>query len=184
MADAKRALPFLNPSSSADETAPVFTVGNNDAPVVRGWHPLLTLTYVVEEGGMMVLVRERDLQGMTFEDVHNVAMANLRERATIRTEPYGDATLVILDNRYEASLLLIDELWDETLPRQVPGEIVVAAPTHNVLAFTSAASRTGLADLKNLVRRHHRPGSDHLLLPHFFVRRSRDWDVFEPVGQA
>ena len=183
MVDARRALPFLNPSSSADETAPVFTVGNADAPVVRGWHPLLTLTYVVEDNGVLVLVRERDLQGMTFEELHNVAMANLRAHATIRTESYGDATLVILDNKYEASLLLIDEIWDDTLARQVRGEIVVAAPAHNVLAFTSASSRTGLTDLKNLVRRHHRPGNDHLLVPQFFVRRDRDWDVFDSSSQ-
>ena len=173
----------MTPNSAADETAPVYALGNVDAPVVRAWHPLVSIRYVIDDGGVPILVRERDLASsrgtMTVDELHALAMTNLRTRAAqVRTQPYGDATTIVFDAAFEASLLLIDELWDDILSEHVEGEVVVTAPRHDVLAFTSARSQTGLEELRRLVRRHH-PGGDHLLVEELFVRRDGAWDVFE-----
>jgi uncharacterized protein YtpQ (UPF0354 family) len=172
-------LPYLEASSSIDETAPLFFVGSTDAPVVYPWMPSLLVTYVVDARGARVLVRERDIAGVTRDQLHATAMLNLRKRAgdRLRIEAEGAIFKVVLDGRFEASTLLLDELWDEKLRGRVQGEIVVCVPARDVVAFTGSTSEEGLAELVAIVGRLH-PAGENLLVQDLFVRRAGAWEPF------
>src|SRR5690606_30981422 len=115
--DVARALPYLSPAHSVDETAPVRAFGSTDGPISRVFSTTLLVTYVIEESGTRVLVRERDVDRNQREELHTRAIENLRALATrlkLRIEPSGATYIAKLDGVHDASLLLLDELWPPT----------------------------------------------------------------------
>lgn len=174
------ALPYLKASISPDETAPVFPVAQNDSPVVTAFTPVLSITYVLDEPGALVFVRERDLGRTTKSELHAMALENLRARAKtkLHVERRGPVAAVLFDGRFEASTLLLDSLWDEQIAAMLEGEIVVATPARDVLIAASATSSEGRSQLHGIVSRLH-PGGDHLLVPQLHARRDGSWETID-----
>jgi hypothetical protein len=75
---------------------------------------------------------------------------------------------VVLDGKLDASLLLLDELWDGSgvVARAVSSPIVAAAPTSETLVVASGSSKSGLAHLRTL------------RVPTLLVRRTGEWGVY------
>jgi uncharacterized protein YtpQ (UPF0354 family) len=173
-------LPYLEASSSIDETAPFFAVASADAPVVYPWMPNLLVTYVIDATDALVPIRERDIEGVTREQLHATALANLRKRAAakLRVEQRGSTFVLVMDGKFEASTLLLDELWDAKLRVHVQDAIVVCVPARNVVAFTSTSSPSGIDELVAIVQHLH-PGGENLLVQDLFVRGDRGWDPYQ-----
>jgi hypothetical protein len=81
---------------------------------------------------------------------------------------------LLLDGEFEASLLLLDDLWDDTLASHTPHGAVVAIPTRDVLTFCDAASADGIRTLRDLVQRTT-AGGQQLLTPHLYRRVDGAW---------
>lgn len=169
MIDVSRTLPIIAPAESPDETAPLKAFSEENALVVRSFNEAYTISYVVEEPGALAYVRWRDVDG-DIDKVHDIALANLRVRANakLRLAPRGGFVDVVLDGKIDASLLLLDELWDGSgiVARAVTSPIVAAAPSSESLVVASASSKDGLRHL----------GSLHA--PMLVVRRTGSWDQF------
>jgi hypothetical protein len=56
-------------------------------------------------------------------------------RARLKVRPYQGAYASLLDGNFEACLLLVDSLWDESLVHLAPNGFVAAAPARDLLAF-------------------------------------------------
>jgi hypothetical protein len=177
--DLSRALPYFSPVYSAEDTAPIQAVGNNDAPIIRIFSTTLNIHYMVDEPGALVFVRERDVERQQRDALHEQALANLRgytARRKLRFEMKASLHAVRLDGQHDASLLLLDELWDPpTRVADVSGELVAAIPARNVLLFTGSLVPNGLRDLRAAILRT----SDRALSPELFVRRDGGWDSFD-----
>lgn len=93
-------------------------------------------------------------------------------------QPHGNIFAMFLDGSFEASLLLVDPLWDEALVGYAPNGFIVAVPARDVLAFADAKSAAGVAELRMLVGRLF-PGGDHLISPDLYRRDSGRWLRFE-----
>lgn len=169
MIDVSRTLPILAKAESPDETAPLKAFSEENALVVRSFNEAYTISYVVEEPGALAYVRWRDVDG-DIDKLHDIALANLRVRANakLRLAPRGGFVDVVLDGKIDASLLLLDELWDGTgiIARAVTAPIVAAAPSSEALVVASASSKEGLRHLGSL-------GA-----PMLVVRRTGAWDQF------
>jgi hypothetical protein len=167
--DFSRVLPFLAPAFSPDDTAPLRVYGSRDGPVTRGLSSSLVVQYTLDDPGALVFIRERDVAEAAREMLHLQALENLRARVArrrLRFELRAAICFAKLDGEHEASLLLLDELWDPpTRVTDPEGELVVAAPARDVLAF---AGSSAIPDLRQLAERSS-------LSPEIFVRRQASW---------
>lgn len=172
-----RALPCLSPAQSAEDTAPLYSYGAADAPVARAFSASLVIKYMLDEPGVPVFVRERDVERDQRQALHASALRNLQAHTAtrrLRFEPQGAVYSAKLDGWLDASLLLLDELWD-TPPRtvSVEGELVAAVGARGALLLTGSRDPAGLAELRARLAR------DTALSSELFVRRAGRWESFE-----
>jgi hypothetical protein len=81
---------------------------------------------------------------------------------------------MFLDGNFEASLILLEEFWNESPVGAAAAGIVVAIPARDVLACCDLASSEGIAELYEVVRRADH-GGDHLLTPHLYSHQGQAW---------
>jgi len=177
----QRAMPYMMADLTDDPTAePTLHLGPADAPVQKRLGNGLVLGYLVDRGGHFeyVLGRHLEAEGLTREALHEAALANLVQRVSegVQLHPVGDAFALILDGNFEASLLLLDGLWEESLAGYAPSGLVVAVPARDVLAFADSASPQGVEQLRDIVARTF-DGGDHLLVSHLLRREAGAWVV-------
>src|SRR4051812_13578397 len=102
-----RALPYLAPTYSAEDTAPIRIAGSNDAPVSRVFSNTLVVHYMIDEPGVRVMIRERDVDVLGQCALHDRAVANLRAHTSRRKLRFdrgksGAMLVVKLDGEHDA----------------------------------------------------------------------------------
>ena len=171
-----RALPYLSPAHSLDETAPVHAFGSSGAPISRMFSNTLVVTYMIDEPGASIFVRQRDIDRTERDALHARAVENLRAHAhqrRLRFESSGTTFVAKLDGQHDASLLLLDELWDPpTRVADLDGDIVAAVPSRGTLLFTGSVTRGGVPSLRAATSKKRE------LSRELFVRRNGTWETF------
>lgn len=179
-----QALPYIKPAL-VNGPGPVLVPSYDDSPTARDLGNGLLVFYVVDEGETLRYVQNRDLSaaGMDATALHGLAMENLAKMAAerMRIEPYGGIFALFLDGNFEASLLLLDDLWDGPLGEHAPNGVLAAVPARDVVAFADAASQSGADELKALIARVTR-GGDHLICSGLYRREDRSWKPLVPAG--
>ncbi len=180
-ASCSRAMPYLKavvPDDSSGE--PLADISDADAPVFRPYCHGLAIAYLVDQGIYFEYIAQRHLrdEGLTEETLHHIAMGNLVNYASehARVHAVGNAFALLLDGNLEASLLLVDGLWEEALTGYAPSGLMVAVPARDVLAFADAESSKGVRELRKIVARTFK-GGDHLLTRDLLMRESHSWVV-------
>jgi uncharacterized protein YtpQ (UPF0354 family) len=172
-----RAMPYIKPALG-DDSDPAQTLSYDDSPVVRDLGNGLLVLYVVDAGQWFEFVQNRHLSaaGIGADDLHGAAMGNLLGFVSgrVRLQPHGNIFALFLDGNFEASLLLVDELWDKALAEHAPNGFVVAVPARDVLAFADAGSAQGVEELRGAVSQVF-PGGDHLITPDLYRREAGCW---------
>ena len=79
-----------------------------------------------------------------------------------------------MGGNFEASLVLLDDLWADSFRRFVSGVYAVAIPARDVLAFCDADSAAGKDELRDLIGRVY-PNGDHPLANKLFFRTADGW---------
>jgi uncharacterized protein YtpQ (UPF0354 family) len=173
------AVAYLKPEVPSGDPEPSVQLDADDAPVLREFAPGLLTAYLVDEGDRFSYIQGCDLReaGMTEEELHRLAVANLGElpegRVTIRQN--GPTWALFLDGNFEASLTLLDDLWTRAL-REYADDPIVAIPSRDVLAFSDVESAAGVSELRAVIRRVW-PAGDHLLSENLFRRVDGRWRV-------
>ena len=121
---------------------------------------------------MRYLTIEEDF-GLSREELRSLAIANLkRVLPKIEMGRVGDVALMSAGGNYEASLLLIDEIWSSR-QIEVNGDIVVAIPTRDALLVTGSRSRSGLKLVRELTAKFKAQGPYELTDTLFRYRDGR-----------
>jgi hypothetical protein len=81
-----------------------------------------------------------------------------------------------VDGNFEASLILVDGLWDKALAQLAPNGFVAAIPARDILAFCDANSAAGIAELHQLIGRIQ--NGNHMLSRELFQRADAGWSRF------
>jgi len=180
---------FLLGATACIKTAEAVAGGNAlslpeaDQPVVTALGNGLCVVYLVDSGDQLVYVQNRDLPGtnLTPGGLHELGLHNLGERGAGKTrmQQHGPLYAFLMDGMFEASLILLDHLWDENLAHIAPNGFVVALPSRDVLAACDAASVEGISALRDLVSRVFDNGGSSLLTRNLYRRRHGNW-VIEP----
>ena len=139
----------------------------------------LLIAYLVDTGNAFEYIQYRDLEtdSVTESQLHQNAIQNLAAVAAsgnLRVAPHGNIFAVLLDGNFEGSMILLDELWDDSFRQFVQGNYLIALPTRDVLAFCDASSDDGRNELLELINRL-KDSEDHPLTQQLYVRKDNKW---------
>ena len=98
----------------------------NDSTLPQEQQPLVTdlghglcVVYLVDEGDHFSYAQNHHLSDIKAEPIglHEIALINLSKLAQqkLRIVQEGEVHGLLLDGQFEASLMLLDDLWDATL---------------------------------------------------------------------
>jgi len=149
-----------------------------EAPVIDLLENGLMVVYLVDEGDRFVWVQHKHCQaiGADPRGLMDFGLANLSRLAAkqLRLGQVGALYVIQLDGHFEASLVLLDDLWDRALKAYTPQGAVVAIPARDVIAFCDAGNTQGVQELRDMAARVVAEG-DHVLTPQLFRRQDEAW---------
>jgi uncharacterized protein YtpQ (UPF0354 family) len=169
------------------EERPPLPVSEQDEPALTRLHNGLLVSYVVDQGDRFQYVQRRHLtaEGLSETDLHRVGVANLEMRLAhngAEVHPCADVFLLVFDGHFDASLILVDSVWDEDLADFAPSGFVVGFPKKNILAFSDANFDVGPLQIQRIIE--HVGGGDHPTATSLYYRDPvlRDWRSFRETG--
>jgi len=176
------AIAYLKAQVPSDDPAPSLQLNEDESPVLKTLGGDLLVSYVLDEGNKFSYVQAKHLRaaGITADDLHQTAVENLRKAAQGRVtlREYGAIKGLFFDGNFEASLILLDELWDVTLRDYHGGEPVIAVPARDILCFSKSSSAAGIAEMRAAIERVW-PTGNHLISRELFLRRGQQWVAYE-----
>jgi uncharacterized protein YtpQ (UPF0354 family) len=181
-----RAVAYVKAAEPDDARGPVVSIDGQHAPIIRDLGNGLLVTYVVDTGTQFEYVQRRHLTGEACGDneLHTSSIANLERMATgslqIATHPNGEMFAALMGGNFEASLILLDSLWEKSFRHLVSGQYVAAIPARDLLAFCDAASAVGLQELRTVCDTARASGADHPISDQLYCRVGNQWQVFKP----
>jgi uncharacterized protein YtpQ (UPF0354 family) len=108
------------------------------------------IVFAFDRPQSMTYARAADLEALNIspDELRKLASENLRRRLppALNTRSDGKSFLFAIGGNFEASLLLIDEVWDQ-LTRQLPGDVIVCVLARDVCLVTSTGTPGGLESL-------------------------------------
>jgi uncharacterized protein YtpQ (UPF0354 family) len=155
-----------------------------DEPIVEHLAGDLLIMYAFDLPGRFVFVARRDREALGLEagDLRPLSVRNLvTRRPKPQIKQADKAVMLILDGDLEASLLLVDMLWEQLTP-QIPGDLIAAVPARDTLAVSGTGVDGGIGVLNHAVRRFwERPSANPklLLTPSLLTRRRNRWQLLE-----
>lgn len=151
-------------------------------PILRVAHGTFGVAYLVDLGDHYTWVSVGQLveAKLTLDDLHRVGLANLARLTERLGVMEGDeAQMLAMGGDFEASLLLVDALWDKggALAAYAPNAPVVAIPARDVCAFCDIGSPKGLDGVRQVASN---PLADPklALTPKLFTRVDGRWREF------
>ena len=133
----------------------------------------LVIVYAQDDPNRMRYLTTQEDFGLSREELRSLAVANLkRVLPKIEMGRVGDVALMSAGGNYEASLLLIDDIWSSG-QIQVNGDIVIAIPTRDTLLVTGSRSRSGLKLVRELTAKFKAQGPYELTDTLFRYRDGR-----------
>jgi uncharacterized protein YtpQ (UPF0354 family) len=158
--------------------APDHSLPGDQVPVVTDLGNGLAAVYLVDDGEHLSYVQHHHLAAINGQPraLHEMGLINLSRLAQAKLRMVGQGPVhgLLLDGLFEASLLLLDDLWEGPLAAHTPNGAVAAIPTRDVLAFCDAKSAQGIAELRELCARTM-AGNDHVLTATLYRRERGAW---------
>jgi hypothetical protein len=161
----ENAIAYLVPNSLDQSSLPTFHLSAVDQPVITQLGYGMLVAYLLDEGERFLWVQE---------NLESIAAKKLKVRDV------GGFHAAFLDGVFEASLLLVDSLWDRQLKPLVSTSFVACAPSRDVLAFCDQNSNSGIVHLRQVIERVW-PRGDHLLSQNLFERKAGRWTIGEGI---
>jgi uncharacterized protein YtpQ (UPF0354 family) len=115
--------------------------------------------------------------GVGVDELHRIGLANLAAVANqigIQVQPYGNIFAVLMGGNFEASLILLDVLWDQAFRQMVSGDYAAAFPARDILSFCDRNSELGIEELRQLLQRADGK-MDHPLSQRLYFRSEGKW---------
>ncbi len=160
-----------------DTTDPDIVLTYDNSPCEIAYSDDMSIFFLIDEGDSFRFVLNSDLKQdkLTLEDLRQIGVANLRTVAAQIEIRKNDEYLFFLGNgNFEASLILLDEIWTDWLSEYCPNGYVAALPARDVLAVADKGRKESVAKLSALIERVW-PNGDHLLSKSLYERRKDKW---------
>lgn len=175
-----RAIAYIK-CSLPNDGRPVVILSPENQPVMKPYFGDLHVCYLVDKGSSYEYILNRHMRddGIALDELHAIGLRNLKglvAKRDIRVQPYGDVFVFLMGGDFEASVILLDEMWDVRFRKYVTGDYAVAIPARDVLAFCDAQSVAGIIELRKAIDRVW-PTEDHLISNKIYLRQHGKWQV-------
>lgn len=134
------------------------------------------VVYAEDGADQFAFVNEETFQsfGLSPVQLRRKSLANLAARLP-EPERHGEGPLYMLvaGGTYEASLLLVDDVWENQDPA-VDGRMVVAVPARDLVLFTGENATEAVQQMETIVDDIHSDGN-YLISRTTFVREGNQW---------
>lgn len=180
--DAAMIVPVIKQSVKLSEEA--ILLSGRDEPVIERLAGDLLVMYAFDLPGRFEFVARRHCEalGLVAGDLRALSVRNLvARRSKPQVKRTDQVVMLILDGDLEASLLLVDMLWDQ-LASKIPGDLIAAVPARDTLAVTGTGLDGGVAVLNRAARKvWDSPGGNRklLLTPSLLIRQGNSWQLLE-----
>jgi len=166
-------------ASHPDDGTHALALPPEATPVVRRYSDDLCICYLVDRGGSYEYIQQCHIErdGIDRDELHHIGLSNLRAlvaQRQARVQPYQGVFAFLMHGDFEASVILLEDLWDGEFRQFVTGEYAAAIPARDIMAFCDSSSADGIAELERLIARMQ-PTGDHLLTQRIYVRRDSKW---------
>jgi len=177
--DRRRVVPVIKDRAWLEESQQALRArGTKDpsrlAPVHEDYNGELTILYAEDrEKGIAYLTDEVLAKaGLKRAELRALAVKNLAALIpAIEAHELQGTFMITAGGDYEASLLLLDDLWTgQYVAPKVKGEVVVAIPARDILLVAGSEDAAGLSLIQGYARKVHAEAS-YALTPQLFVRR-------------
>jgi hypothetical protein len=161
---------------------PEIRFSEDSQPALRSARDCFVLGYMVDEGELYSMVNRGQMrtQGLGIEELHALGVRNLAARAItspgVKVVVEGTYYGLVMGGDFEASLVLVDELWDGPLRKYIPNGAVVGIPARDICVFCDSRSSIGIAEVKRIVARVT-AGGRHLVSDKLLLRKNGQWRV-------
>jgi uncharacterized protein YtpQ (UPF0354 family) len=137
----------------------------------------LVIVYAVDDPTRTRYILSGENIGVGRGELRALAIENLK-RILPKVEMRGDGEVYVMSagGDYDASLLLIDDIWSGGQVK-VNGDIVVALPARDVLVVTGSRSRAGLKRVREFAAKYAAQGP-YALSDTLFVYRNGQFTKF------
>jgi uncharacterized protein YtpQ (UPF0354 family) len=164
-----RAIAYLKPAGEVESVSLATGSAQGaqaDAPVIKQLAAGVVVTYVVDEPEGLVFIQNRHIAeaGIGIDELHMIGLGNLNNlcKKQLRVERHGPIYGLFLDGNFEASVILLEYIWQIELADLVEESFTIAIPARDILAFCDSSSEEGVATLKQMIGKIAENG-DHLI---------------------
>ncbi len=157
-------------------------------PATQAFVGELIISYAFDLPSMFQMVMGHDVErlGLSAEQLHSVAMENLRTQLRAAEIQMGEIAelpgvfqLGIGEN-LEACTLLDTKFWQRVGSDFLQGEVVVVAPHRDIVLFARSDSKDGIEALriaaKNILEE---PEDNHGLSPQLMIFKNDQWELYK-----
>ncbi|MEY8350793.1 DUF1444 domain-containing protein [Bacillus cereus] len=182
----KEAVAYLKPIVKEDLAEECFTLSEESSFVHTFFNEDLILTFLVEDhqNDSFQYVQNRHIsgEGLDEKQLLEIGIDNLYKLADAKELRFHTLTegcfALILDGNFEASLIVLDDLWDYSLKEFVSNGYAVAIPARDILVFCDCNARNGIEKMKSIIEKVWEDG-EHLLIDKILVRSEGKWSYLE-----
>jgi Tfp pilus assembly protein PilF len=173
--------PVLKNAEFLKEIGQRFAVSNGPVKKLPIFRPLAADIVVVlgidsERTIQFVSADEGKQYGLTDDELLEAAKKNLRERVSaVKLIDVGPVKLIDFDTSYNASLVLIDEIWSTVAPG-AGDDLIVAVPARDAIAFGRASNQQSVTALRRLATI---PAQAYGISSVLLQRQGKGWVVFK-----
>jgi hypothetical protein len=142
----------------------------------------LSIVYAFDQPHSLEIMTEaeRVALGVPPRELRTMAVRNLRRLVPeIRHQDNGSAHMLLAGGNFEASLLLLDDLWTR-LSADVPGDLVACAAARDVMLYTGSAITGGIDGVVQLATRILSEGN-HALSATLLRWTPLGWELYRPT---
>lgn len=119
---------------------------------------------------------EQQSLDLSDDALYELALSNLRRQlGNLKMHSVGNYFAFTCGGLFEATLMLLDEVWERTERELTDGDTVVAAvPAKDLIFFAARSNETGLNEIRALLERIEADGNLNLSR-HLFARQNGTW---------
>ena len=158
-------------------------VPDNDLPFCVDYAKDISIFFLNDADDHYEIVQNKHLHesGISEKELLECGINNLRDVLQNIEISKNEGVLYFSGSGdFEASLLLIPELWEPGLSEHCPNGFIAAIPARDILVVCDKNDEDGTKKLQSIIEKIW-PDGDHLLSRSLFIRNSEKW---QPVENA
>lgn len=136
-----------------------------------------SIFFLCDTGDKFEMVQQKHLDEakITRDEILNIGVLNLSNIAkNIEIKKNNGVLYFIGNGNFEASMLLVDEIWSNWLNEHCPNGYIAAIPARDILAVCDKNYVEGIKKISSIIDQIW-PDGDHLLSRRLYTKNENIW---------